>query len=115
MMAEPDIASIQRAYRELTDRLRGLGFVLPGSITERWTTCGKPGCPCATEPAHRHGPYLEYTRKIAGRTRGRRITPVQAEQYRGWIANRRLLDQITADMDELSQQAAHLLTNPEQQ
>ena len=111
-MTEPDIAGIERRYRELKDRLRELGFVLPGSLTERWTTCGKPGCRCTADPAQRHGPYIEYTRKLAGKTTGRRLTSQQAEQYRAWIANRRLLDQITAGMDELSQQAAQLLTSP---
>jgi len=33
----------------------------------------------------------------------------QAQRYRDWIANRRTLDQITADMDLLSQQAVELL------
>lgn len=111
-MTEPDIEAIQHGYRQLKDRLRGLGFVLPGSLTERWTTCGKPGCHCA-DPAQRHGPYLEYTRKLGGKTTGRRLTPRQAEQYRAWIANRRALDEITASMDELSQQAARLLASPE--
>ena len=57
-------------------------------------------------------PYIEYTRKLAGKTTGRRLTPAQAEQYRAWIANRRTLDQITTEMDNLSHQAARLLTNP---
>jgi hypothetical protein len=111
-MTEPDIEAIDRAYRQLKDRLAGLGFALPGSLTERWTTCGKPGCRCAG-PAQRHGPYIEYTRKLNGKTAGRRLTAQQAEQYRAWIANRRALDQITAGMDELSQQAAQLLATPE--
>jgi hypothetical protein len=111
-VTEPDIDRIERAYRELKDRLRGLGFVLPGSLTERWTTCGKTGCHCTADPPRRHGPYIEYTRKIARKTTGRRLTAQQAEQYRAWIANRRALDQITASMDELSQQAAQLLASP---
>ncbi|HYS35834.1 MAG TPA: DUF6788 family protein [Pseudonocardiaceae bacterium] len=83
-----------------------------GSVAERRTTCGAANCRCRTDPTQRHGPYFEYTRKVAGKTTGRRLTAEQAEQYRSWIANRRTLDQITAAMDELSHQAVRLLTSP---
>ena len=111
-MRDTDLAQIQRRYRELKDQLRDLGFVIAGTLTQRWTTCGKATCRCKADPPRRHGPYIEYTRKVAGKTTGRRLTPEQAEQYRAWIANRRTLDQIIADMDKLSHQAARLLTNP---
>jgi len=111
-VSENELAEIERRYRELKNRLQDLGFVIAGSLTERWTTCGKANCRCQADPPQRHGPYLEYTRKVAGKTTGRRLTPEQAEQYRAWIANRRILDQITAAMDEISHEAARLLTRP---
>jgi hypothetical protein len=36
----------------------------------------------------------------------------QADQYRQWITNRRTLDEITAAIDEVSHQAAEILTRP---
>lgn len=111
-LSATELARIEHRYRELTDRVRGLGFVIAGSLTERWTTCGKDNCRCQADPPQRHGPYIEYTRKVAGKTTGRRLTPEQAAQYRTWIANRRTLDQITAEMDELSHQAARVLASP---
>ena len=107
-----ELAEIERRYREVKNRVQDLGFVIAGSVGERYITCGKANCRCRADPAQRHGPYIEYTRKVAGKTTGRRITPGQADQYRAWIANRRTLDQITGEMDELSHQAARLLTNP---
>lgn len=111
-MSQDGLAEIERRYREAKNRLRDLGFVIAGSVGERYLTCGKTNCRCKADPARRHGPYIEYTRKLAGKTTGRRLTPAQAEQYRAWIANRRTLDQITTEMDELSHQAARLLANP---
>lgn len=111
-MSESELADIERRYHELKNRLQDLGFVIAGSVAERRTTCGAANCRCRTDPTQRHGPYFEYTRKVAGKTTGRRLTPEQAEQYRSWIANRRTLDQITAAMDELSHQAVRLLTSP---
>ena len=57
----------------------------------------------------RHGPYYQYTRKLTGKTLTRRIDPAQAQTYREWITNRRRLDGLLAEMDELSRQAAELL------
>ncbi|MEO6792097.1 MAG: DUF6788 family protein, partial [Mycobacteriaceae bacterium] len=42
--------------------------------------------------------------KINGKTVTTRLTSGQAERYREWINNRRKLDQIIAEMDQLSQQ-----------
>jgi hypothetical protein len=112
MMSQHELAEIQRRYSEVKDRLQDLGFVIAGSVGERYLTCGKTNCRCKADPSQRHGPYIEYTRKLAGKTTGRRLTPAQADQYRAWIANRRTLDQITAEMDDLSHQAARLLTTP---
>jgi hypothetical protein len=111
-LSTTELAQIEHRYRELKDRLHDLGFVVAGSLTERWTTCGKTNCRCTADPPQRHGPYIEYTRKAAGKTTGRRLTPEQAEHYRAWIANRRTLDDITAEMDDLSHRAARLLTGP---
>jgi hypothetical protein len=108
-MNQSELADIEHRYRELKNQLQDLGFVIAGSVAERRTTCGAATCRCRTDPTHRHGPYFEYTRKVAGKTTGRRLTAEQAQQYRAWIANRRTLEQITAAMDELSHQAAHLL------
>jgi hypothetical protein len=57
----------------------------------------------------RHGPYYQYTRKLAGKTLTRRLDPEQAQAYREWIANHRRLDELLARMDELSRQAGELL------
>ena len=111
-MSQDELAAIERRYREAKNRLQDLGFVIAGSVGERYLTCGKANCRCKADPPQRHGPYIEYTRKVAGKTTGRRLTPAQAEQYRAWIANRRTLDHITAEMDDLSHQAARLLAGP---
>jgi len=44
------------------------GMVLPGSITERRTRCGRRNCGCHADPPRLHGPYLQWTRKIAAKT-----------------------------------------------
>ena len=83
-----------------------------GTITERYPLCGKATCRCHADPPQRHGPYYQYSRKVAGKTVSRLISAEQVEQYRQWIANRRALDEIAAGIDDISHQAAELLTGP---
>jgi hypothetical protein len=44
------------------------GMVLPGSITQRRTRCGHPGCACHASPPRLYGPYWQWTRKVAAKT-----------------------------------------------
>ena len=110
-MPDDDLAQLERRYRELKTRLQGIGFAVAGTVTERYTLCGKANCHCHAEPPQRHGPYHQYSRKVAGKTTSRLLTAEQAIYlYRQWIANPRTLDEITAAIDQLSHQAAEFLT-----
>jgi hypothetical protein len=75
----------------------------------RLTTCGKPGCRCQGDPPQRHGPYYQWNRAVAGKTVSRRLGEREAELYRSWIANRRRLEQIVAQMEQTSAGAGELL------
>jgi hypothetical protein len=104
-----ELTRLRREYRTLQDQIRRLGFVAPGSVIERYTVCGTPGCRCHHDPPTRHGPYFQYTRKLDGKTLTRRLDTEQADRYREWIANRHRLDELTDQMDRLSHQATELL------
>ena len=104
-----DLDQLARRYRALAARLGGLGFISPGSLVRRYTTCGKPGCRCQGDPPRPHGPYYQLTRKIAGKTITRRLTSDQAARYAEWIANQRELRATVAEMEAISAQAAELI------
>jgi hypothetical protein len=73
------------------------GKVLPGTITQRQMRCGKTGCACHADPPRLHGPYWQWTRKLARKTVGRYLNGAQAADYQDWIANdRRLRELVTA-------------------
>ena len=57
------------------------GKVLPGSLTERRTRCGYPGCSCHADPPRLHGPYWQWTRKVAAKTVGRWLSADQHHDY----------------------------------
>src|SRR5712672_1083394 len=61
------------------------GMVLPGSITQRRTRCGRRNCACHADPPRLHGPYWQWTRKIAARTICRWLSDDQHRDYQPWI------------------------------
>lgn len=106
---EQRLAEHHRRYHDLAAQISQLGFISRGSVTRRFTTCGTASCRCHADPPQRHGPYYQWTRKVAGKTVTRRLSHDEAELYQQWIANARRLDAIIAAMEDLSQDAAELL------
>jgi hypothetical protein len=91
-----------RRQRDLTAQLARLGYCLPGTLTERRTRCSSPGCRCRSDPPAPHGPYYSWTRKIAGKTVTRTLTPEQTERYAPWFDDARKLRALSAELKALS-------------
>jgi hypothetical protein len=70
--------------------------LLPGSLSTARSTCGKPQCPCHSDPARRHGPYYRWTGIIKGKRTTRTISREQAQACRARIKNYRRLQRIIA-------------------
>jgi hypothetical protein len=77
------------------------GLVLPGSIAERHMVCGRTNCACHAEPDRRHGPYYQWTRKVAKKTVGRFLSRDQRDDYERWIANDRRVHELVRRLEEL--------------
>jgi hypothetical protein len=99
------LADYEDKLKLLAGELAGIGFMTRGSVVERHTRCGKPGCACKADPPVLHGPYWQFSRADAGRTVTRWITEEQAALYKKWIANRRKALGILAEIEEVSRQA----------
>ena len=87
---------------EITARLADVSFALPGTLADRMTRCGHPGCRCHADPPQRHGPYHQWTRKKNGRTATRILTDDQLADYGPWFDNHRRLRELIAELEELS-------------
>jgi hypothetical protein len=87
---------------EITARLAGLPFALPGTLADRMTRCGYPGCRCHADPPRRHGPYHQWTRRKHGKTATRILSDEQLADYAPWFDNHRRLRQLITELEELS-------------
>lgn len=99
----------EHKYRSLAAELAELGFISPGSLVLRETSCGKPGCRCQADPPRRHGPYHQWSRAVGGKTVSRRLNEAEADLYREWIGNRRALERIVGEMERVSAAAGEIL------
>jgi hypothetical protein len=95
-------AQAARIAAEITARLAGLPFALPGTLADRMTRCGYPGCHCHASPPQHHGPYHQWTRRKHGKTSTRILTDEQLADYRPWFDNHRRLRQLITELEELS-------------
>ena len=86
------------------------GMVLPGSMTQRRTRCGRRNCGCHADPPRLHGPYWQWTRKVAAKTICRWLSADQHQDYQPWIDNDRRLRELLARLEALG--AAALEADP---
>jgi hypothetical protein len=101
----PTSAQHARAARiaaEITTRLADVTFALPGTLADRMTRCGYPGCRCHADPPRLHGPYHQWTRKKDGKTATRILSDDQLADYQPWFDNHRRLRALIAELEELS-------------
>jgi hypothetical protein len=95
-------------YEAAKARIAAVGFTCEGTLLERRTCCHNPNCRCA-RPEGRHGPYWQLTWKEDGRTVTRVLSDEAAERYLEWIANRRHLEAVLAEMREVSREAGRYM------
>lgn len=98
----------QAEYELLKAQLAGLGYILQGSLRERWMQCGKATCRCADDPQARHGPYYQWSWSERGKTKSRYLAADQAAQCRDWIHNHRELERLLKRMRTVSLRVARL-------
>lgn len=104
-MTSRQLANYEARYRQLAARVADIGFVMPGTLTQRRTRCGKTNCRCHADPPVLHGPYWQWTTKVDSKTVTRRLSNTEAVLYAEWIANDRELRDLTRQMRTLAAKA----------
>ena len=97
MPKKPEVPARTRDAAELI----GSSYALSGTFIR----CGKTNCRCKAEPPLLHGPYLHWTRTVAGKTVTRTLTLEQAEGYQPWFDNARRLREALTELEAQSLKA----------
>ena len=88
--------------RRIAEEISKVGFVLPGTVTERYLTCTPQGCKCHGDPPRLHGPYWYWTRKVRAKTVTRSFSAEQIEEYGSWFENEKRLRELVHALEDLS-------------
>ena len=105
----PAFRNADQRFRQARQELHQLEYFLKGTVLKRMMKCGRPQCACHRDPAQRHGPYFEWTYKVAGKTVNVKLRPQAAPLYQAATRQHRKLKAILARMERLSRTAlAHL-------
>ena len=91
---KPSRNSVRQRTRELRRAINALDFVASGTLLKRTKVCGRKNCRCAVDPAARHGPYYEWSRRQDGRLLHSVVSPEQAELFTRAIQNYRKIQQL---------------------
>src|SRR3972149_5652080 len=102
------IRSHRRRIEEIKKQLIALGDLRPGSLSQPYNVCGKPGCRCKADPPQKHGPYyqLGWTRK--GKSTTRFVRSPNLPEVRREIKNYERLQTLMERWIDLSLQICEL-------
>jgi hypothetical protein len=85
--------------RGLAAAMAEIDGALPGSVVVRHMPCGKARCACKGDPPALHGPYIQWTRSVAGKTVTRFLSEDQLARYQSWFDNDRRLKELLAMLE----------------
>jgi hypothetical protein len=90
------------AHKRLAQAIQEIDAALPGSIVVRTTRCGKASCHCKHDPPVLHGPYIQWTRAVRGKTVTKYLSEEQLERYQPWFDNARRLRKLLSELEAAS-------------
>ncbi len=109
---DPDKRPWAATRQGLADELGKINGVLPGSVVVRRMRCGKASCACKGDPPALHGPYIQWTRTVAGKTVTRFLSNDELARYQQWFDNARRLRELVAKLEIASVHALEAERRP---
>ena len=94
---------------DLLRQVSQLGDFQPGSVTRVHRRCGKPNCHCAKPTDAGHGPQVQLTHKMSGKTVTQTLSSLAAvRKVEKEIAAFRRFQALTHDLVEVNQKICRL-------
>lgn len=91
-----------QAQQRIVAELAAIDWALPGSIVHRMMPCGKHRCRCKNEPPELHGPYIQWTRTVNGKTVTKLLSTEQLDRYQAWLDNAARLRRLVTELETLT-------------
>lgn len=109
MNTEQRIQFLEEKIQEIKTQLLALGNMRPGSLSQQYNVCGKPGCRCK-DPKNpkRHGPYYQLSYVHQGKSTTQFIRPELRATVRTQIATFKKFRKLTDRWVDLALTVAKL-------
>ena len=105
-MSQKSAAVLRREREALLDQLPPLETVLRGSLIERYTRCGKPGCHCAEGKGH--GPKYYLSVSFPGERPQMDYVPQELEpKAREYLNNLQRVREVLEQICEINRELLH--------
>jgi hypothetical protein len=95
----------RKRFEALARAVADIGLFRRGNLVRVLVRCGKTTCACAIDPDKRHGPYIQWTRKVGGKTVSERVAAEHVPLLKEWLHNARRLDRLLCQMQQVSLRA----------
>jgi len=96
MISDMKSTQIEHKIEHLKQELAELGPMHPGSLSEQYNVCGKPGCRCKDpKNPHKHGPYYQLSFTWRGKGRTRFVRAEHLAEVREKLANYKRFRELT--------------------
>ena len=100
--------NLERRIERVKEQLLALGDLRPGSLSQQYNVCGKPGCRCKASPPQKHGPYYQLSYTHDGKSTTRFVRPQQRRRIEVETANHARLRRLVETWVTLALQLSEL-------
>lgn len=84
-------AQLHAKIATLKAELLTLGDLRPGTLSQQYNVCGKPGCQCKADPPRKHGPYYQVSFTWQGRSQSQFVRRAEVATVRQQLRNHQRL------------------------
>ena len=100
-----NLPSLVHDRTKVLQQISQLSDLRPGSVSSVLRRCGKPNCHCAQPKDPGHGPHLQLTYKVDGKTVTEALpSPAAVQKAQREIAEFRKFEQLSKDLIQVNHQ-----------
>ena len=90
-MGTPEPRALEAKIAKIKATLAALGDLRPGTLSQQYNVCGKPGCRCKARPPRKHGPYYQLSFTWQGKSQSQFVRREEAPAVRAQLRTYRRL------------------------
>jgi len=100
--------TLEERIQRIKDEIARLGELRPGSLSQQFNVCGKPGCRCKADPPRKHGPYYQVSFTFRGKSGTQFVRREDVARVKRQLRNHQRLRALVEQWIDLSLESVSL-------